>query len=136
MHLQFVINVILFLVVDVVFSCTKGNDWKAPALTIIIIVPFIYASIYFTLIGGWSSGASYAPKGVSYFRGIIIGNNNNGIVGLIYILTIFGTNRNVLVEFVDIICCISMLKFIGEKKESFDETFCYDFFNFIKKVIV
>ena len=83
MHLQFIINIILFVAVDIV-SDNVENDWIALPLVIFPTIQIIYAPVYLALIG-WS----YAPKGVRYFGGII-GDDDNGIEGLLYILMIFG----------------------------------------------
>ena len=88
MHLQFIINAILFVAMDIAYSDNMEEIWAVLPLTIFLIIPFIYAPVYLTL-GGWASSA-FAPKGVSYFGGTI-GNNDNGIVGLLYIPIIFGT---------------------------------------------
>ena len=86
MHLQFIINLIVFVSVDI-FSDNMEKDWIALPLTIFPVVPVLNTPVYMKL-AGWSH-MSYVPKDVSIFGGFI-GNNNNGISGLLYIIPMIG----------------------------------------------
>lgn len=84
MHLQFIINLILFVIIDIV-SDDIINCWIVLFLTTLSI-PFLYMLVYLSLVGG---PAVFTPKGVSNFESVIR-NDDNGILVLLYISMIIG----------------------------------------------
>ena len=83
MQLQFIINTTLFVGIDL---CLYNNSkaWLSLAVLFPIMPVFFFTPVYLALVG-WK----WTPNSLNYFGGVV-GDNENGIVGLLYISMGFG----------------------------------------------
>ena len=77
MQLQFIINTTLFVGIDL-YHDDKLTAWLSLAV-LFLIVPAFFTPVYLALVG-WK----WTPNSLNYFGGVV-GDNENGIVGLLYI---------------------------------------------------